>query len=98
MDVLTSEESKELMDERQIKEEVRLHLHVTYREISQTVRIYCHSFFSRVRISDRPSHFFIGKNVQKLSRKPSRRSSVQLSEPATCRNGDNMNGGNCGHS
>ena len=53
-----------------------------------------HEFASQIGLAI----FLLGKNVQKLSRKPSRRSSVQLSEPATCRNGDNINGGNCGHS
>ena len=44
------------------------------REISQTVCIICHSFLSRVRISVRPSKFFIGENPQKRAKK----SSVQL--------------------
>ena len=67
------------------------------RDISQTVRIDCHSFISRVRISVQPSKFFIGESTQTLSRKPSRRTSLQLNEPATRRNGDNFNGNNCSH-
>ena len=31
-------------------------------ELSQTVRVDCHPFLSRVRISVRPSNFFIGEN------------------------------------
>ena len=34
------------------------------REISQTVRIDCHSFLSRVRISVQPSKFFIDEKTQ----------------------------------
>ena len=64
------------------------------REISQTVRINCHSFLSRVRISVQPSKFCICKNTQKVSRK--------LSRPRDCsvggrRTGDNLNGDTCGH-
>ena len=36
-------------------------------------------------------------NTQKLSRKPSRRATVELYEPATRRNGDHLNGDTCGH-
>ena len=39
----------------------------------------------------------IGESTQTLSRKPSRRTSLQLNEPATRRNGDNFNGNNCSH-
>ena len=34
------------------------------REISQTVRVDCRSFLSRVRISGRPSKCFIGEQTQ----------------------------------
>ena len=65
-------------------------------EICQTVRIDCHFFLSRIRISVRPSNFFIGEktpNKLGLSRKRSRRTSVQLNEPATDRNGSNYSHG-----
>ena len=35
------------------------------REISQTVRMNCRSFLSRVRISVRPSKLFLGENHKK---------------------------------
>ena len=37
-------------------------------KISQTVRIDCHSFLSRVHISVRPSKFFVENYREKLSR------------------------------
>ena len=37
-------------------------------EISQTVRMNCRSFLSRVRISVQPSKLFLGENLQKLMR------------------------------
>ena len=39
------------------------------REMSQTVRIDWKHFLSRVRVSVRPSNFFIRENTQKLSRR-----------------------------
>ena len=62
------------------------------REISQTVRITCHSFLSCGRILVRPSNNYcliLGKN-QKRAPKPSHRASVQLIS-TTRRNGDNLN-------
>ena len=41
------------------------------QEMSQTVRIYCQSFLSRVRISVRSSNFYISAKPQKQSRNPS---------------------------
>ena len=74
------------------------------REMSQTVRIDCHSFLALVRISVRPSKFFIGVNTQKLAKAESlRECSVEWTSdsgncsygwsPATRRKG----GGNCSH-
>ena len=51
----------------------------SFREMSPTVRIDWHSFLPRVRISVRRSKFFIDEN---LLRKPNRRTSGQLNEPA----------------
>ena len=39
------------------------------RGISQTVRIDCHSYHSRIRISARRSKYFIGENPQKRVQK-----------------------------
>ena len=36
------------------------------REMSQTVRINCRSILSRVRISVRPSNFFVGENQKNV--------------------------------
>ena len=63
------------------------------REISQTVRIDCHSFLSRVRISVRPSKFFIGKKYPKISAG----ARVFGLSPVIGRNGDNLNSDDCGH-
>ena len=60
------------------------------REMSLTVCIDCHSFFSRVRISVRPSKFFIGKKHPKT---------IAKSElPRECSVSNKMNGDNCSHS
>ena len=40
-------------------------------EMSLTVRIDCHSFVLRVRISVRPSNFFIGEKPHNRTQKPS---------------------------
>ena len=63
------------------------------REISQTVRIDCRSFLLRVRISVRPSKFFIGKKYPKISAG----ARVFSLLPAIGWNGGNLNSDDCGH-
>ena len=57
--------------------------------MSQSVRISCRSFLSRIRISVWPSNFF------KLPKSPKNR--VFSWSPVIRQNGDNLNGDNCGH-
>ena len=61
-------------------------LALSSRDISETVRIDCHSFVSCLRISVWPINFFMGGKNKKRVQKPSHHANIQLiaSDPSKC--------------